>query len=82
MGSAITDVAAVAGPPALHPRGISKRFGGTQALGGVNPRGEAGKIHGLGGGNGGGQTTPNKGFARIYCFAGGRFRVSWPPLAK
>ncbi|EGH32632.1 ABC transporter, partial [Pseudomonas syringae pv. japonica str. M301072] len=54
MGSAITDVAAL--PPALHLKGISKRFGATQALDGVNLRVEAGTIHGLVGENGAGKS--------------------------
>ncbi len=45
MRSTIADVAAV--PPALHLKGISKRFGATQALDGVNLKVEAGTIHGL-----------------------------------
>ncbi|MCF5383462.1 ATP-binding cassette domain-containing protein, partial [Pseudomonas syringae] len=64
MGSAITDVAAL--PPALHLKGISKRFGATQALDGVYLRVEAGTIHGLVGENGAGKSTLIKVLAGIH----------------
>ncbi|RMT15260.1 Ribose ABC transport system, ATP-binding protein [Pseudomonas savastanoi pv. glycinea] len=50
----------------MHLQGISKRFGATQALDGVNLRVEAGTIHGLVGENGAGKSTLIKVLAGIH----------------
>ncbi|RMR52390.1 Ribose ABC transporter ATP-binding protein [Pseudomonas syringae pv. actinidiae] len=64
MRPAIADVTTA--PAALHLQGISKRFGATQALDGVNLRVEAGTIHGLVGENGAGKSTLIKVLAGIH----------------
>ncbi|MGN2386135.1 sugar ABC transporter ATP-binding protein [Pseudomonas syringae] len=51
--------------PALHLSGISKRFGATQALDGVNLQVASGTIHGLVGENGAGKSTLIKVLAGI-----------------
>ncbi|RMR12713.1 sugar ABC transporter ATP-binding protein [Pseudomonas amygdali] len=64
MRAAIADVTTATA--ALHLQGISKRFGATQALDGVNLRVEAGTIHGLVGENGAGKSTLIKVLAGIH----------------
>lgn len=64
MRAAIADVTRATA--ALHLQGISKRFGATQALDGVNLRVEAGTIHGLVGENGAGKSTLIKVLAGIH----------------
>ncbi|EPN64005.1 ribose ABC transporter, ATP-binding protein, partial [Pseudomonas syringae pv. actinidiae ICMP 19079] len=50
----------------MHLSGISKRFGATQALDGVNLQVASGTIHGLVGENGAGKSTLIKVLAGIH----------------
>ncbi|MCF5505180.1 ATP-binding cassette domain-containing protein [Pseudomonas syringae] len=78
MVSAKTQAAAV---PALHLTGISKRFGATQALDGVNLRVDSGTIHGLVGENGAGKSTLIKVLAGIHRADAGSLSVHGQPFA-
>ncbi|NVL46019.1 ATP-binding cassette domain-containing protein, partial [Pseudomonas syringae pv. actinidiae] len=53
----VSATAQVQSVPALHLSGISKRFGATQALDGVNLTIQPGEIHALLGENGAGKST-------------------------
>ncbi|MCK9691305.1 sugar ABC transporter ATP-binding protein [Pseudomonas syringae] len=78
MGSAIADVEVA--PPALHLAGISKCFGATQALDGVNLKVEAGTIHGLVGENGAGKSTLIKVLAGIHRADAGSLSIHGQPF--
>ncbi|WP_147478260.1 ATP-binding cassette domain-containing protein, partial [Pseudomonas syringae] len=62
--------------PALHLSGISKRFGATQALDGVNLQVASGTIHGLVGENGAGKSTLIKVLAGIHRADAGSLSIN------
>ncbi len=62
--------------------GISKRFGGTQALDNVSLALRAGEIHAFVGENGAGKSTLGKVIAGIYQQDGGELRVNGRPVSK
>ncbi len=58
---------AVADPPAIHLRGVTKRFGPTQAVAGIDLDVPAGSLVGLIGPNGAGKTTTMKSIAGLLA---------------
>ena len=58
----------------LEMTGVSKSFGGVQALRGVDFTVSAGQIHGLAGENGAGKSTMMKVIAGVYSADAGRMR--------
>jgi len=72
--------ARVSPPPALQMVGVSKRFGATQALDGVNLRVKAGTIHGLVGENGAGKSTLIKVLAGIHRADAGSLHIHGQPF--
>ncbi|KPW36040.1 Ribose ABC transporter ATP-binding protein [Pseudomonas coronafaciens pv. atropurpurea] len=76
----ISVMAQPADVPVLHLKGISKRFGATQALDGVNLRVEAGTIHGLVGENGAGKSTLIKVLAGIHRADAGSLSILGQPF--
>lgn len=68
--------------PALAARGISKSFGGTQALDGVGLTVQTGEVHGLVGENGSGKSTLIKILAGYHApDPGGELEVGGRPVA-
>ncbi len=67
-------------PPLLELRGIAKRFGGVQALEGVDFRLEAGEVHGLVGENGAGKSTLMKIIAGVHPEYEGQMRIGGEPV--
>jgi ribose transport system ATP-binding protein len=68
------------GTPILAVRGLAKRFGGTEALRGVDFFVEPGEIHALLGANGAGKSTLIKILAGVYGADGGDIRIAGEPL--
>ena len=66
---------AAAAPPLLEMTGITKTFGGVQALKGVDFALQAGEIHGLVGENGAGKSTMMKIIAGVHAGYGGRMTI-------
>ena len=66
--------------PLLAVTGLAKRFGGTQALRGVDFSVEPGEIHALLGANGAGKSTLIKILAGVYTADGGSIRIGGAPL--
>ncbi len=64
-----------AAPPLLEMTGITKSFGGVQALKGVDFALQAGEIHGLVGENGAGKSTLMKIIAGVHSGYGGRMAI-------
>src|SRR5271155_714596 len=64
----------------LELTGISKSFGGVQALRGVDFTVLAGQIHGLAGENGAGKSTLMKIIAGVHGADSGEFRVEGQPV--
>jgi ABC-type sugar transport system ATPase subunit len=71
----LTDTARVPGAFALEARGVSKRFGGTQALDGASLFLQPGTVHALLGGNGSGKSSMVKCLAGVYRADAGQVRV-------
>ena len=67
--------------PALHLQGITKSFGATRALDGVDLRVEQGSIHGLVGENGAGKSTLIKVLAGIHRADSGTLAVDGQSFA-
>jgi branched-chain amino acid transport system ATP-binding protein len=65
--------------PLLHVSGVSKRFGGLQALSEVNLRIETGQVYGLIGPNGAGKTTFFNVITGLYTPDSGRFELAGQP---
>jgi branched-chain amino acid transport system ATP-binding protein len=65
--------------PLLHVSGVSKRFGGLQALSDVSLRIEAGQVYGLIGPNGAGKTTFFNVITGLYTPDSGRFELAGQP---
>jgi branched-chain amino acid transport system ATP-binding protein len=65
--------------PLLHVSGVSKRFGGLQALSDVSLRIEAGQVYGLIGPNGAGKTTFFNVITGLYTPDSGRFELAGLP---
>jgi branched-chain amino acid transport system ATP-binding protein len=65
----------------LEARGVSKRFGGVQALDGISFSIERGAIYGLIGPNGAGKTTLFNTLTGIYATDGGGYFFDGKPLA-
>ncbi|WP_024681883.1 sugar ABC transporter ATP-binding protein [Pseudomonas syringae] len=72
----VSATAQVQSVPALHLSGISKRFGATQALDGVNLQVASGTIHGLVGENGAGKSTLIKVLAGIHRADAGSLSIN------
>jgi D-xylose transport system ATP-binding protein len=70
-----------ANPPLLALRGVSKRFGAVQALGGVDFEVSAGEVVGLVGDNGAGKSTLVKIIAGIYSPDEGEFSFEGKPVS-
>ncbi len=66
-------------PPVLDVRGVSKRFGGLQALSDVGIRIEPGQIYGLIGPNGAGKTTFFNVITGLYAPDAGTFALGGQP---
>src|SRR4051812_27551513 len=64
----------------LHVNGLTKRFGGTEALRGVDFAVRRGEIHALLGANGAGKSTLIKILAGVYPSDGGSIEVEGQPL--
>jgi ribose transport system ATP-binding protein len=64
----------------LHVDGLTKRFGGTEALRGVDFVVRRGEIHALLGANGAGKSTLIKILAGVYPSDGGKIEVAGRPL--
>jgi rhamnose transport system ATP-binding protein len=73
--------AAVAAPPAVALRGVSKAFGATQALSDVSLELRAGQVHGLVGENGAGKSTLVKILAGIHDPDSGTVELGGEPIA-
>jgi ribose transport system ATP-binding protein len=71
----------VASPPALALRGVSKSFGGEQALDGVSFSVQPGEIHGLLGENGSGKSTLIKVLSGYHTPDSGELEVHGEPIA-
>jgi ribose transport system ATP-binding protein len=67
--------------PLLEARNVSKRFGGTQALAGVDLSLSAGEVHCLVGENGAGKSTLGKIIAGVVPLDDGDLRVDGRPVA-
>ena len=65
--------------PVLHVQGISKRFGGLQALSDVGMRIEPGQVYGLIGPNGAGKTTFFNVITGLYTPDAGSFELAGKP---
>ena len=65
--------------PVLHVQGISKRFGGLQALSDVSMRIEPGQVYGLIGPNGAGKTTFFNVITGLYTPDAGSFELAGKP---
>jgi branched-chain amino acid transport system ATP-binding protein len=63
----------------LNVQGVSKRFGGLQALSDVGVRIEAGQVYGLIGPNGAGKTTFFNVITGLYTPDGGSFELGGEP---
>jgi ribose transport system ATP-binding protein len=71
---------AVGAPPVLEVRGLTKRFGATLALDGVDMTVTAGEIHALVGENGAGKSTLIKILAGVHAPDAGEIRLLGRPL--
>ena len=67
-------------PPALSARGLSKHFGGAQALAGVDLEVRAGEVHGLLGENGSGKSTLIKILAGFHAPDAGELEIAGRPV--
>ncbi len=65
--------------PVLHVQGVSKRFGGLQALSDVGIRIQRGQVYGLIGPNGAGKTTFFNVITGLYTPDSGRFELGGQP---
>ena len=66
--------------PLLQVQGVSKRFGGVQALSDVGLNVQAGQVHGLIGPNGAGKTTFFNTITGLVPVDAGPLRTRWPRL--
>ncbi|MGH3410320.1 MAG: ATP-binding cassette domain-containing protein, partial [Streptosporangiaceae bacterium] len=67
---------------AIEAAGLEKRFGGQQALAGVNLAVPPGTVYGLLGPNGAGKTTTMRILATLLAADGGRARVAGHDVAR